>query len=508
MVPVAKASAFHFLILLSKRVFWNRDVLYLGLTFSRDGNYIYYNTVDKTAIGVLYQMPVLGGAARKLVVNIDSAVTLSPDGKQLAFIRNGTRSGDSGLIVANADGTAERELAVRNEPDYFPAWPNSRNAPTWSPDGQSIAAPAGVDGGGPSEIVLEVRVADGVVKPITARKWWRIEDMEWLHDGGGLVLNASEQPSGLNQLWHISYPGGEAHRITNDPNNYKGVSLTADSKALVTVQSEVLSNIWSAPYPATGLARQITSGGSDGQEWVSLTPDGRVVYASRASGNSDLWITDADGSNQKQLTAHAGHNQHPVVTPDGRYVVFLSDRTGSPQVWRVAIDGSNPKQLTDGEGAWYPDCSSDSQWVVYTSLVNGYLWKVPVDGGEPVRVTGYYIPGAAVSPDGKWIAALYWTDEGAKIGIIPFAGGAPIKLLDIGGMMRVRWTPDGRALAYINRRDPANIISQPLDGGPPRQLTDFKSDRVFSFALSRDGKQLALARGTLTNDVILISDFR
>jgi Tol biopolymer transport system component len=477
------------------------DVLYSNLTFSRDGNYIYYEAWDKKTLPALYQMPVLGGAARKLVVDTDSTVTFSPDGKQLAFIRGDPPNRESELIIANADGTAEKRLAVLKEPDSFNTWPNARNAPAWSPDGQSIATPAGsVDASGPYESVIEVRAADGAMKPVTPRKWWRIEGVEWLRDGG------SEQPSSPFQIWHLSYPGGEAHRITNDPNDYRGVSLTTDSKVLVTVQSEVLSNIWIAPHNDAGLARQITSGRSDGQEWVSLTPDGRIVYASRAGGNSDLWVTDADGSNQKQLTAHAGNNEHPAVTPDGRHVVFISDRAGTPHVWRVDIDGSNPKQLTGGGGAWYPDCSSDGQWVVYTSLPTGYLWKVPIDGGEPGRVADHYVPAAVVSPDGKWIAAGYWDKEAAKTAIIPFEGGEPIKTLDIWN--RVRWTPDGRALAYIDRRDPSNIISQPLDGGPPRQLTDFKSDRVFSFAWSRDGKLLALARGTLTNDVILISDFR
>jgi len=342
------------------------------------------------------------------------------------------------------------------------------------------------------------------MKQVTTRTWWRIDAVEWLRDGSGLVVNASEQSSSPFQIWHVSYPSGEAHKITNDANDYRGVSLTADSKILATVQSEVFSSIWIVPQNDSRLATQITSGRSDGQDWVSVTPGGRIVYSSRASGNYDLWITDADGSNQKQLTAHAGNNDHPSVTRDGRYVVFISDRTGGPNLWRVNIDGSNPKQLTQGE-AWYPDCSSDSQWVVYTSRPEGHLWKVPIDGGEPVRVTDYYVPGSVVSPDGKWIASL-WHEDPSKIAIIPFEGGQPIKLLDI-GWTRVHWTPDGRALAYVDRRDPSNISSQPLDGSPSRKLTDFKSDRIFSFGWSRNGKQLVLARGTLTNDVILISNF-
>jgi Tol biopolymer transport system component len=233
--------------------------------------------------------------------------------------------------------------------------------------------------------------------------------VEWLHDGGGLIVCATEQSSSPYQIWHLSYPGGEVQRITNDPNDYRGVSVTADSKALATVQSEVLSNIWMVPHNDSGLARQITSGRSDGQDWVSVAPDGKVVYASRAGGNSDLWVVDADGAEQTQLTANAGNNEHPAVTPDGRYIVFLSDRAGTTHLWRIDIDGSNPRQLTDG-AAWYPDLSSDGQWVVYTSKPTGHLWKVPIDGGQPVRLTDYWVPGSVVSPDGKWIATRWSKD--------------------------------------------------------------------------------------------------
>ena len=53
-----------------------------------------------------------------------------------------------------------------------------------------------------------------------------------------------------------------------------------------------------------------------------------------------------------------------------------------------------------------------------------------------------------------------------------------------------------------------NVWSQPLDGAAPKQLTDFKQERIFAFDWSRDGKQLALARGTLTRDAVLISNFK
>jgi hypothetical protein len=77
------------------------------------------------------------------------------------------------------------------------------------------------------------------------------------------------------------------------------------------------------------------------------------------------------------------------------------------------------------------------------------------------------------------------------------------------GPAGLRWTPDARALTDIDTiNGVSNIWSLPLDGGPPKQLTDFKTDQIFLFDFSRDGKQLALSRGTQTSDVILIRDFK
>ncbi|MFN2502622.1 MAG: TolB family protein, partial [Pyrinomonadaceae bacterium] len=97
--------------------------------------------------------------------------------------------------------------------------------------------------------------------------------------------------------------------------------------------------------------------------------------------------------------------------------------------------------------------------------------------------------------------------------IISFVGGDPVKLLDIpqsfNALAGLRWTPDGRAVTYIDTiNGVSNIWSLPLDGGAPKQLTDFQTDQIFWFDFSRDGRQLALSRGTQTSDVILIKDFK
>jgi Tol biopolymer transport system component len=140
------------------------------------------------------------------------------------------------------------------------------------------------------------------------------------------------------------------------------------------------------------------------------------------------------------------------------------------------------------------------------------IWKIPSEGGTPVQVTDNYSDVPVVSPDGKLIACYFRQieDSPMKIGILPTQGGAPVQLLDIPSAATLtyppfQWSHDGKSLVYVETRNGvSNLWSHPLDGSPPKQLTDFQSDQIFSFAWSRDGEQLALARGTETSDVVLI----
>src|SRR6185369_12541501 len=113
-----------------------------------------------------------------------------------------------------------------------------------------------------------------------------------------------------------------------------------------------------------------------------------------------------------------------------------------------------------------------------------------------------------VSPDNKLVAYFY-SDENSplRIAVAAFEGGEPIKTFDLPptGRHPLHWTPDGRSLAYIETKNGvSNIVAQPLNGGTPKQLTNFTADRIFWFDFSRDGKQLALSRGTVNSDVVLI----
>ena len=481
---------------------------YPGLTFSPDGNYIYYG-VWENETNSLYQIPVLGGAKRKLITDFDSVISFSPDGKQFAFLRGYADTRESALFVTAADGSSQRKLAVRSFPNFFNV--SGEGAAAWSPDGKIIVCPVrNTDESGQQYMTLvEVRVADGSEKRISSEVWGRVERIAWLRDGSGLVFIARERrPESPSQIWYLAYPAGKAQRITNDLNDYVSVSLTADSSALVSIESEQASNIWISGGENSSAARQITETRFDGVQGISWTPDDKIVYASRVTGNSELWMVDANGTGRTQLTTDGRHDVWPSVSSDGRYVVFVSKGTLNRHIWRMNIDGSSLKQLTSGDDEIGPQITPDGQWVIYLS-VSGVmpLLKIPIDGGKPVQIIESTSFGAAISPNGQWIAVRYPV-QASPVAVYPFEGGQPQKMLNLPNSSFFSWTPDGRALAYIDPKNFANIISQPIDGGPPKQWTDFKTDRIFNFAWSRDGKQLALARGTLTKDVVLIADFK
>jgi len=122
---------------------------------------------------------------------------------------------------------------------------------------------------------------------------------------------------------------------------------------------------------------------------------------------------------------------------------------------------------------------------------------------------------AAISRDGKKIACFLGDEtepDKLSIAVLPFEGGEPDIIFnlpkDIYEYSLLRWTPNENALAYIiNSRGVSNIYSQPLDGSPPKQLTNFNEKLIFYFDWSRNGT-LACSRGEIENNVVLIKDVK
>ena len=181
-------------------------------------------------------------------------------------------------------------------------------------------------------------------------------------------------------------------------------------------------------------------------------------------------------------------------------------------IWRMDADGSNPARLTNGQVDYSPDCSPDGKWLVYAAT--SFIYRLPIEGGAPVQLANNNFGGSLlISPDRKLIHYLAEREPGTAAvirQIIPAAGGAVLyKLPFIAGSLQSRWSPDSRAIDYLlTRGGVTNLWRQPLAGGEPKQITNFTSGLMFSFAWFRDGKQLVMSRGTRSSDIVLISNFR
>src|SRR5262245_34833069 len=137
------------------------------------------------------------------------------------------------------------------------------------------------------------------------------------------------------------------------------------------------------------------------------------------------------------------------------------------------MDGSNPKRLTQKEDEYFPTCSPDGKWVLYSRLSPEgklKLWKVSIDGGDPIQVNDHIAIKPVISPDGKWIAYRTTGNQpgaGPKLAIASFDSGQPSKLFDI-PQIQYRWSADGKAILYLYEVDGvANVWSQAVEGGAP-----------------------------------------
>jgi len=484
-----------------------RLVTYMGLTFTPDGKELYAVLRNSGDVATaLYRSATGGGEWTPVITGVDSPVTFSPDGQRFAFVREDVPGGHSLLIIRDLRG---REIVAASRPA-----PEMLDYPAWSPDGSNIACTI-VNRTRNVAGLLAIRLSDATHREIGTRRWSLAKHLAWVGIRD-LVIAARQPGDEVMQLWGVSISTGQARRLTSDFESYEWFSMTRDGRIIAASQKRSFSSVWAVEPNKPGSERQIAAA-AQGYGDVVGDADGTILFTHGPGNVVQIYRIHADGSQEVQLTRAKNHSRPRPCGPGGR-IAYTSEEPSGLETWMMDADGSNAHPVFRHNGWTLHDCSPDGRWIVHTSIENGWqrLWRTSSDGSVSQKLSDGWAMAPSVSPDGRWIAAFY-AERPANtqyapeaIAILPFEGGAPLKVFPIDDSVEQRfegvaWMPGSAAVSYVrNENGVGNVWVQPMSGGPPRKITNFARDRVLYFGWSRDGATLLLTRALVTSDAVLM----
>lgn len=259
-------------------------------------------------------------------------------------------------------------------------FPNSVQAPNWTPDGKTLIYNS-------EGLLYNYDIASGKISVLnTGTATGNNNDHVLTFDGKYMGISSNHDPAdkGQSAVYYVPVTGGEPKKVTRKvPSYFHG---------------------WS--------------------------PDGKTMtYTASRDGDYDIYTISRDGGEEKRLTTAKGLDDGPEYTPDGKYIYFNSVRTGTMQIWRMKPDGSRQEQITfDHLNNWFPHISPDGKWVVFITFGNDvdpgdhpfykhvYLRMIPIDGGEP-KVIAYLYGGQGT------INVPSWSPDSRQIGFVSNSGG-------------------------------------------------------------------------------------
>jgi Tol biopolymer transport system component len=491
-------------------------------TFTPDGNYLYYSHSDPANPNNfnLYSVPSLGGTPRQIVSDVASAAAFSPDGKRIVYRRVMRDKAEDELLIANADGTAERiiyQQPMRGGNGLY-------TDPSWSTG--NLIAVAGFETGKNQLTSVRVFSPEGkLIKdfPLTSLAL----AVAWVPDASGILFVAGEKSTGMRwQIWFLPYPSGGPLKVSNDLSQYGAISVTGDGKSFVATQQRPSATIYVADSPPVLNEKtdwkftRISTEQATGYD-LSWTGSGKMLQRDAAM---HLFMTNADGGDRVRLLDNDGVDFGANGCGAGDFaVVGRVLEENQPNLWRLNVATGELKQLTSGIDIEKGFCTPDGKWVVYNEDIGGgrgTIFKLSVDGGAPVELARGTAFSPPVSPDGQFIAYGKTEGQGAgsnsKILVARLADGSILKEVDLPPAYewtKLGWAPDSRSLTLVHNTTGGvkNVYMLPLAGGAPVQLTHFDSEPgvVEAYAWSRDGKKFAVTRARYNDtDVVMFSGFK
>jgi Tol biopolymer transport system component/predicted Ser/Thr protein kinase len=510
----------------------------IGLTFSPDTQALYYVLKNpETELGQLYRMKLAPvGPPSPMLENIDGPVTFSPSGEQFAFFRRAEERGLSRalIVVAPTKSPADAHVLVSKVNTQM------RIQLAWAPRGDEIAAivfPPQTDA--PTRPAIYLFGLDkkthGEYSPHNLRS---LSFPVWLDNGQSLMFSGMPEGAEQSRLEQLHLPTGQFHELPA-PLAFDSISATKNSSILAAVSIDRRSSIWVAQADRLEEPRQLMP---QAEDISSLTWSGdEIIFPSSRSGNVNLSRISADGNVETIAAQEQCVEREAASLAHERSLIYSSNCATAGDdfnLWRVDLATGQRMQITSGSNFdVQPNVSADDQWIVYTSWPSNSpsVWKVPVSGGTPVRVSvpvreGKPVRASApvsggtpvrvsaqqaqypfVSPDGKQIVCQIRELNGVwHVAILSMSDGRVMREFpdlpagDMKSGLPVRWSPDGLALDYIATQDgSSDIWRQPLSGGAPQLLIKGGEDKITYFAWNRSGTKLAYIRGRADSDVML-----
>ena len=399
--------------------------------WSPDGHYIaFFRFNNKEKDLAIYVTAALGGSERRLYTvksnrKVD-ALDWSVDGKSLAFSDSASPSEASRIFLLSLDTL---EVLPITSP---PTGTLGDTTPAFSPDGKSLAFVRDtldvreiyvrpLSGGSPAQITFDHAEIQGIT---------------WTPQSDKLIFASSRQ--GQTSLWRISAKGGTPQRLPIAGAGWAmrpALSRTGNRLAYTSVTYS--SSLWRASLAPDHkvirpLEKFISSTGLE--EGPQYSPDGKhIVFQSTRTGYHEIWRADADGSNPIQLTHFAKNlTGTPRWSPDSKWISFDSRPAGHSEVFIINAEGGQPRQITQGESengvaSW----STDGKWLYLASNRGGTweVWKITPQGTSASQITHHGGFAALPSPDGKF---LYFAKGRDVPGLwrVPVDGGEEVKMFD------------------------------------------------------------------------------
>lgn len=493
----------------NKKVIDASPTRYEGLSFSPDGDYIYYLRRDEgnETESQLYSASVLGGSPRQLVDDVDSPATFSPDGQHFAFLRQIHDSPNWDLLLAKADGSLEKPIFKGR------MIISDSHVPSWSPDGKTIVIPIVQPTRDAIGAFSAVHVATGEQRNVAISPDRIYHASAWMPDGSGLITT-TKQLGGASlqqQIGYVGYPDGEYRALTADTNNYGDVGISKDGKTLVAIQTAFHFALGIAPESEPDQLRAIPLDSQSLLGRWSWSGDGRLILPQAGA----LKAVSEKGEEVTLLSDPKHIPDQVAACGSGQYIVFRQiGRTSvaSANLWRMDANGSNQKEVTSGLNEREPSCTKQGDWVYYIDNTdNRYVKRVPIEGGSTETVVKFPVGVYALSPDGKQVASFEVRELDHKL-MLRLDSVEPHQLAynDIDQRAlpdRLAFTPDGKGVVYVVREKGVdNLWLQPLGGAARRPLTHFKKNQIFRYAYSPDGSKIAIESGETESDAVLLHD--